>query len=63
MKKHILNTMAVLSFICLIIIGQANHLGWWMLPAFIVCSAYLGLFVYANYVRRKSNGNSASKRF
>ena len=52
MKKILLNTLAVISFISLLIVGLANGFGWWMIPVGVISVLYLGVFCYANYVKR-----------
>ena len=52
MKKILLNTLAVIAFICLLCVGLANGFGWWMIPVGILSAMYLGVFCYAYYVKR-----------
>lgn len=52
MKKIILKTLAVISFLGLMCVGLSNHFGWWMIPVGVLSAIYLFVFCYANYVKR-----------
>lgn len=52
MKKIVLNTLAVISFMGLLCVGLAKGFGLWMIPVGLLSAMYLGVFCYANYVKR-----------